>query len=155
MELPYELWKYEIYPLLDYESRINLNLVLPPEARGRKRFNKRQIHCHGIYCIYTRLEETLTKLHELQNFAQRVKTIVKLFRLILNPFFQPILYSKTFRKVLVEKCDEFYGSPLISHKERKVMNRLCNKTKKVVTRIANSNSDEKLFSTRISVYDTF
>jgi hypothetical protein len=155
MELPYELWKYEIYPLLDYDSRINLNLVLPPEARGRKKFKKLQIHSHGIYCIYSHLTETLDKLHDLDDITQRVNMIMKLFRLLLSPFFKPILNSKTFRTVVVEKCNEFYGSHLLTHKERKVMNSLCNKIKKVVTKIENSNSTEKLFSLKISVYDTF
>lgn len=142
MDLPIELWKHEIYPSLDYDSRINLNRSLPPEMRGNKKFSAKQIRGHSVFAVY---HEVFTKLSSIVfeplDEYRRVEKIKDLFRLFLKPLFEPILYITPLREQLLKKCDDFYESSILDLDDRQELNELCNTVKQKLAGFKNATYD--------------
>lgn len=129
--IPFDIWKYEIYTYLDYESRYNLNCILKPEARGSKKI--KDINQHAIECVYNSIKSRLdiivnTPFEFMSNYL-RVKG---LYTLLLNPLFQPVFNLKKFREQTIAKCSEMKDSKYLDENTRTEFNELLDKLMIVV-----------------------
>jgi hypothetical protein len=114
-----DIWKYEIYPLLDYDSRLNLNLVLYPDSRGSKKINSELIKAHAIHSVYATIRDKIAQLvYEDMEFSLRVIKIKTIFNLFLNPLFQPLFQIKSLREMTRQKCKEFSSATILSPEDK-------------------------------------
>jgi hypothetical protein len=60
--LPYQVIQYEIFPLLDYNSRINLNMCLPVWDRVRTRMPPQSLKKHQTDCCVKVVDSFLRSL---------------------------------------------------------------------------------------------
>ena len=109
MEISEDLWKYEIYPYLDYETRINLNRCLHPLSRGKKSFTKLQIKQHAVKSVTEALRTRTNKINNIISTSDKVREIKKLFTLLGTPRFQEVFHMETLRSVTMNKCSDFYN----------------------------------------------
>ena len=60
---PPDIWQFEIGPYLDYNSRIELSRLLPPEYRLKPRkFTKEEIISHSSSSVYETLRTRIQKV---------------------------------------------------------------------------------------------
>jgi hypothetical protein len=152
MELPSELWKYEIYPYLDYDSRLNLNLVLDPETRGYKRINPERIRSHSAHSVYINMRDKIAALvFEDMELDVRILKIKTTFKLFLNPLFQPLFQIKSLREMTLQKCKEFSSASILSPEDREEFIDLEKRLKEKIALF----QDNLTLSIPFSVYDKF
>lgn len=118
--LPMVLITHFINPSLDYESRINLNQCLPPWDRVSKKMPKNSVILHDINIRKSVLSTLIYKLdrkiwdwgpRNAINGNERILLFIKIYRLFLNPmYFVMISHFPIFRKVIIDKADEFEES---------------------------------------------
>ena len=112
--LPIDVIEYHIFPLLDYETKMNLNLCFPAWDRvGTKITSESLKKHHTDYCIKM-LNGMLMSLDEIDSWGEliytgekRIKKMTRLLNLFHRDdyFFIYTNYSK-FRAVFMNKIDE-------------------------------------------------
>jgi len=131
MELPDDIWKHKIYQYLDYDSRINLNRVMPPQIRGKKRFTKIQIQKHASFAAAQTLAKIITRINLIQyNNRYKYTQIKKVFRLMTNPLFQQVFHIIDIREIVSIKCWELSQEDTNHDKDR--LNELLQKTLRII-----------------------
>jgi len=131
MELPVEIWKYEIYTYLDYNSKINLNRVLKHELRGKTKMKKQDIISHIALCIAPIIKNNLLEISTQFPLFSKFKGIKALFEKLQNPFIQQIFNFKKFKETALIKCSEFYDSNLLIDEDKKELNLLIDNVRKI------------------------
>jgi len=71
-----------IFPYLDYESRIQMNRVLPPIERYRTRFSKDEIVRHELYVVTAILKSKLNSIETICGSTRTIRMRTKSQRLI-------------------------------------------------------------------------
>jgi hypothetical protein len=105
---PPDIWKFEIAPYLDYNSRIELSRSLPPGYRLKPRkFTKEEIISHSSSSVYETLRTRIQKIVEIKERQDKINFVNGIFKLILTPLFYNILSVEQFRDVLQIKCIEY------------------------------------------------
>jgi hypothetical protein len=135
-ELPLDIIRVYIFPKLDYESRINLNLCLPPWDRLSKKMNRASMEIHDRITTVPEIKKYLDKLNNhIWGNTERFKLIIQMFCLICRPrYINMTQYNFNFRQTLFDRLEHFKEeAPMakvdINLKVRlvKVMKRLKNK----------------------------
>jgi hypothetical protein len=113
--LPMDIISHHIFPYLDYESRINMNLCLPPRERVRTKMNPHAIKKHEtLRCVAT-MQSILISLEARDSYThqwvyhgdKRIRRILQMFNLFLkDEYFFLYTHFPEFRAVFIEKITE-------------------------------------------------
>ena len=125
-ELPTDMIYYEIFPFLDYNSRVNANLLLPKEERIRTPLNKDALLEFTILFQGTHIMSIVKKVVTTRNRTTRSRLILKIWRLL--PMFPELIqHSKELRDSLSLKALEFstVTSTDVSAYTLKTLKKLC------------------------------
>lgn len=126
-----DLWKYEISTYLDYETRINLNRVLPFEGRGFKKIPQKLLKGHASKACYSIVSKYVFAcsdfLYNSESEEEKAEQIIILFNKFLEPQILPIFHLEQMREKALEKCKEFYNLEIISKNLKNQMNIIIDK----------------------------
>jgi hypothetical protein len=108
-ELPLDVIRVYIFPKLDYESRINLNLCLPPWDRLSKKMNRASVEIHDRKTTVPEIKKYLDKLNNhIWGNTERFKLIIKMFCLICRPrYINMTQHNINFRQTLFDRLENF------------------------------------------------
>jgi hypothetical protein len=107
-QLPTDIIYYEIFPYLDYNSRVCANLLLPLKDRLRTPLRKDSVLEFSILQATKIITPILKKFnHPSTTRAYRTRLILKIWRTLVN---YPILvqYNQRYRDMSKIKTEEFY-----------------------------------------------
>ena len=128
-QLPTDMIYYEIFPYLDYDSRVTANLLLPQQDRLRTPLRKGAVSEFQLMLGNARMKSLLRKQREATNKTTRARFTLKIWRMM--PLF-PALYQQNarFREVSAAKAAEFSDPTStvldnVSPYMRKELKRLC------------------------------
>lgn len=150
MNIPEDIWKHEIYPLLDYDSRINLNQILPPAARGSKKLCKLSLKRHAASMCTADITRRIIKLNNLEAGWTKTVWIIDFFTFIRKPLFQHVFIFKDIRRQFLRKCREFKNCKEIDVQHEKLLNQQIFKARQI---IGNYKEDLDKGTKFINVYD--
>jgi len=128
-QLPTDMIYYEIFPYLDYNSRVTANLLLPRHDRLRTPLRKDAVLEFAMVFASTIISPFIKKQGTAANPITRNRMSLKIWRTV--PLFPELFqYSSRFRRVIVEKAAEFSDPSLegvehVSAYTRKQLKRLC------------------------------
>ncbi len=128
-QLPTDMIYYEIFPYLDYNSRVTANLLLPQEDRLRTPLRKDAVLEFTMRLGSTVITSLIKKQGTTTNPITRNRMSLKIWRSV--PLFPEIFqYNSRFREVIAAKAVEF-SSPFLEGVEhvspytRKELKKLC------------------------------
>ena len=128
-QLPTDMIYYEIFPYLDYNSRVTANLLLPRKDRLRTPLRKDAVLEFTMRFGSTIIASLLKKQANAGNPIGRNRLTLKIWRTV--PLFPEIFqYNQRFRGVIAAKAAEFcdpstYESTQVSTYTRKTLKELC------------------------------
>ena len=106
--LPIDIIKYVIVPMLDYDTRLNLNVSLNPEDRcSPYKFSQKRLLEHER-CIFT--SNYFSKLYKVNSELDNEKKgvlVLDFFELLKQPSHKLIFDNKNYVSTYVEKIREF------------------------------------------------
>lgn len=150
MNIPEDVWKHEIYPLLDYDSRINLNQILPPAARGSKKLCKLSVKRHAASMCVVDITRKIIRLNNLESGWTKTVWIIDFFTFMRKPLFQQLFNFKDFRRQFLRKCREFKNCKEIDIQHEKLLNQQIFKLRQIIGNYKEDFTKGKQF---ISVYE--
>ena len=109
-QLPLDVIRVYIFPKLDYDSRINLNLCLPPWDRLSKKMNPTSVEIHDRRTTVPEIKKYLDKLNNnrIGDNTKRIKLIIQMFCLICRPrYINMTQYNPGFRQTLFDRLEHF------------------------------------------------
>jgi len=128
-QLPTDMIYYEIFPYLDYESRVRANFLLPRKDRLSIPLRKNAVSQFQLMLGNARMRSLLRKQREATNKTTRARLTLKIWRMM--PLF-PSLYQQNarFREVVAAKAVElsdptFSGLDNVSAHTRKALKGIC------------------------------
>jgi len=112
--LPVDVIKYNIFPLLDYQTRLNMNLCLPAWDRVQTRMPPESVIKHQKdYCVkmlnnaLIALDETDSEGKLIYTGEKRIKKMSRLLNLFhRDEYFYIYTHSPIFRAVFMDKIDQ-------------------------------------------------
>lgn len=105
-QLPTDMIYYEIFPYLDYDSRVTANLLLPRQDRLRMPLRKGAVSEFQLMLGNARMKSLLRKQREATNKTTRARFTLKIWRMM--PLFPPLYQQNArFREVSAAKAAEF------------------------------------------------
>ena len=128
-QLPTDMIYYEIFPYLDYNSRVTANLLLPRQDRLRTPLRKDAVLEFAMRFGSTSLVTLIRKQGTTTNPITRNRMSLKIWRTV--PLFPELFqYNSRFREVMAAKAAEFSDPSLeeivhITSYTRKELKRLC------------------------------
>ena len=128
-QLPTDMIYYEIFPYLDYNSRVTANLLLPKQDRLRTRLRKDAVLEFTMRFGSTIITSLIKKQQKTTNGIARNRLSLKIWRTV--PLFPELFqYNQRFRGVIAAKAAEFcdpstYESTQVSAHTRKALMILC------------------------------
>jgi hypothetical protein len=140
--LPLDIIKFEIFPHLNYNERINLNLCLPPQDRISKRMLKASIEKHERKILVNSIKNYFD-YHDTTtaHTNKQLKNITRMFTVLQKPrYFTLISGNSNFREVTINKIRELLDQ-LINFRvsmDISVRNKLVSELKKLRKKIDTS-----------------
>jgi hypothetical protein len=128
-QLPTDMIYYEIFPYLDYNSRVTANLLLPLHDRLRTPLRKDAVLEFTILFGSTIITSLIKKQGITTNGIARNRLSLKIWRTV--PLFPELFqYNYRFRNVIAAKAAEFcdpstYEFTQVSAYTRKALTHLC------------------------------
>ena len=128
-QLPTDMIYYEIFPYLDYNSRVTANLLLPLKDRLRTPLRKDSSLEFSMRLASSIVTSLIRKQSRTKNNTSRNRLSLKIWRTM--PLFpQLIQHNSRFRRVVCEKAIEFMDPGLedmqrITPYTRKTLRALC------------------------------
>ena len=128
-QIPTDMIYYEIFPYLDYNSRVTANLLLPRKDRLRTRLRKDAVLEFTMRFGSTIITSLIKKQQNTTNGIARNRLSLKIWRTV--PLFPELFqYNHRFRNVIAAKAAEFsdpstYESTQVSAYTRKALTNLC------------------------------
>jgi hypothetical protein len=132
MNIPEDIWKYEIYSYLDYDSRIRLNQILSPTSRGYKKISKIKFKKHAASTSAKDIIRRLSQINNLDPGWPKTILILDFFKFIRKPLFQHVFNITSFRNNFLVKCMNLYNCKLIYRKEAEALNEEIMKAREIV-----------------------
>lgn len=128
-QLPTDMIHYEIFPYLDYDSRVTANLLLPQQDRMRVYLNKEAVLQFSMNFGMTILKPLVLKQPHVTNKITRARINLKIWR-TLGKCPQLVQYHAKFRQIIINKIGEFtdpamYETDYMSSYAQKAMIKLC------------------------------
>lgn len=128
-ELPTDIIYYEIFPYLDYNSRVTANLLLPRQDRLRTPLQKDTVIMLEMCLGNAAMGSLLKKQSRTTNRISRNRLTLKIWRTVT---LFPSLYqhNSKFREVVAAKAAEFSGPSMVeyahvSNYTRRELKKLC------------------------------
>jgi len=128
-QLPTDMIYYEIFPYLDYNSRVTANLLLPQQDRLRTPLRKDAVLEFTMRLGSALITSLIKKQGTTTNPITRNRMSLKIWRTV--PLFPELFqYNSRFRGVIAAKAAEFSDPSLeglerVSAYTRKELKRLC------------------------------
>ena len=125
-QLPTDMIYYEIFPYLDYNSRVTANLLLPRKDRLSIPLRKNAVSEFQLMLGNARMKSLLRKQREATNKTTRARLTLKIWRMM--PLFPPLYQQNArFREVSAAKAVELSSAGLdnVSAYTRKTLKGLC------------------------------
>lgn len=128
-ELPTDMIYYEIFPFLDYASRVTANLLLHPADRLRTPLRKDALTEFSMKFGATIMKRLVKKQATAKTPIARNRLTLKIWRTL--PFFPELVqYDPRFRETVLNKAADFSNlepedAAHISTHTRKELKRLC------------------------------
>jgi hypothetical protein len=145
-----DVWKYEISSYLDYETRNNLNRVLPFEARLTKKIPLNLLKSHAAKACYPMVEKHLYACRDFLNESQcqeaNARQVIILFEKFLEPTILPIFYLKKLRDGTLDKCKQFYNFTFIPEDLKDALNTIIDKLRNEISKF---DQDEDINSLKV------
>ena len=131
----YDIVHEMIFPMLDYESRIQFNRCLLPKDRHRAKFTTLQILSHELYVVSMMIKNVVVKISTVIGFTpkervyKKAKLIVTLLNMLDKRGSIMMKYYPKFKETVVEKLTSFtnpdseelaVASPYFKQKIRKL-----------------------------------
>jgi len=133
-----DIWKYEISSYLDYETRNNLNRVLPLTGRSTKKIPLSLLKAHAAKACYPMVEKHLFACRDFLNESQcqeaNARQVIILFEKFLEPQILPIFYLKKLRDGTLAKCKEFYNFTFIPEDLKDQLNTIIDKLRNEISK---------------------
>jgi len=128
-QLPTDMIYYEIFPYLDYNSRVTANLLLPQEDRLRTRLRKDAVVMLEMSMGKAAMGSLIKKQSRATNPISRNRLTLKIWRTI-TLFPSLYQYSSKFREVVAAKAVEFSDPSMVEYAHvsdytRKELKKLC------------------------------
>jgi hypothetical protein len=128
-ELPTDMIYYEIFPFLDYNSRVTANLLLPKEDRLRTPLQKDAVIMLEMSLGRAAMGSLIKKQSRTTNPISRNRLTLKIWRTI-TLFPSLYQYHSKFREVVAAKAVEFSDPSMaeyahVSNYTRKELKKLC------------------------------
>lgn len=118
-QLPLDVIQYHIFPFLDYNSRINLNLCLPVWDRVPTKMNKMSMLKHDQDTCVLTIRPMLEEIENLDPGEKKFKKITALMKLSQMPrYFGLIQRNEGYRNMMIAKIKGIiegainYGGPI-------------------------------------------
>ena len=103
--LPSDIWRACVLPFLDLACRLDVNQVLPPEARLIKKRTNDEMFANTVAVEETRRIVRVVKT--VTTTKEKVRGTTRLFTFLLSPFGRPVLLMKPFARVQLNKIADF------------------------------------------------
>ena len=128
-ELPTDMIYYEIFPFLDYNSRVTANLLLPKEDRLRTPLQKDAVIMLEMSLGKAAMGSLIKKQSRATNPIFRNRLTLKIWRTV-TLFPSLYQYNSKFRGVVAAKAVEFSDPSMaeyahVSNYTRKELKKLC------------------------------
>jgi hypothetical protein len=128
-ELPTDMIYYEIFPFLDYNSRVTANLLLPKEDRLRTPLQKDVVIMLEMSLGKAAMGSLIKKQSRATNPISRNRLTLKIWRTV-TLFPSLYQYNSKFREVVAAKAAEFSDPSMVeythvSNYTRKELKKLC------------------------------
>jgi len=128
-QLPTDMIYYEIFPYLDYNSRVTANLLLPRKDRLRTPLQKDVVVMLEMSLGKAAMSSLIKKQSHTTNPISRNRLTLKIWRTV--PLFPSLYqYNSRFREVVAAKAAEFSDPSMVeyahvSNYTRKELKKLC------------------------------
>ena len=128
-QLPTDIIYYEIFPYLDYNSRVTANLLLPRKDRLSIPLRKDAVLELSMKMASDHLTSLIFKQRDARSNLTRNRLSLKIWRTL--PLYPELVqYNSRFRAIVIEKSKEFSDPDLehvlrISSYTRKELKKLC------------------------------
>ena len=145
--LPLDAIQYEIFPYLDYESRVNLNQCLPLEDRISKKINLAAIVRHDRILRIQTLQKALISLeNEAEHTDKRIYKMCNIYEILYSPLYFPVILEQiALRNVVVDKIKEVLSfSTVDQYYSKGALSRIHRVCKKLEKKISSHLFDENL-----------
>lgn len=128
-ELPTDMIYYEIFPFLDYNSRVTANLLLPKEDRLRTPLQKDAVIMLEMSLGKAAMGSLIKKQSRATNPISRNRLTLKIWRTV-TLFPSLYQYNSKFREVVAAKAVEFSDPSMVNYTHvsnytRKELKKLC------------------------------
>jgi hypothetical protein len=128
-ELPTDMIYYEIFPFLDYNSRVTANLLLPKEDRLRTPLQKDVVIMLEMSLGKAAMGSLIKKQSRATNPISRNRLTLKIWRTV-TLFPSLYQYNSKFREVVAAKAVEFSDPSMVNYTHvsnytRKELKKLC------------------------------
>jgi hypothetical protein len=106
-QFPLDVIQYQIFPFLDYTSRIHLNLCLPNWDRVPTKMNKMSMLKHDQDTCIATIRQIFDEIDGLEAGEKKFKILTKLFKLNQLPrYFRLIQQNEGYRNMYILKIRE-------------------------------------------------
>ena len=128
-QLPTEMIYYEIFPYLDYNSRVTANLLLPRKDRLSIPLRKDAVLELSMKMASYHLKSLVFKQRDAKSNLARNRLSLKIWRTL--PLYPELVqYNSRFRAIVIEKSKEFSNPDLehvlrVTPYTRKELKKLC------------------------------
>ena len=128
-QLPTDMIYYEIFPYLDYNSRVTANLLLPRKDRLSIPLRKDAVLELSMKMASQHLTSLILKQRDAKSNLARNRLSLKIWR-TLQLYPQLVQYNSHFRTIVIEKAKEFSDPDLdqvlrVTPYTRKELKKLC------------------------------
>jgi hypothetical protein len=135
--------RYCIFPLLDWNSRVNFNSVLPNNYRISTKFDMTFINLHECYVISSLIRKKLVRLSQTDpnNYKLEITNLINLISALKKPRISDFIVKfPVLKEIVIKKCNDFsffhnYNRRIPSRSCKKLINnsiKLCILAKKVL-----------------------
>lgn len=119
--IPLDVIRYVIMPMLDYDARLNLNISLKPEYRySFYKFSQKRLLEHERHVFVEKQRIKLSKIGStVLDTEKRRMLILDLFELLKEPSHKLLFNNKNYASIYVLKMKEFSEYKLTDSKYKK------------------------------------
>jgi len=105
--LPTDIIYYEIFPFLDYDSRVTANLMLPYEDRIRHPLKKDAALGFAIRLSSTLLRKAVNSVATATTNLSRNRKVLQVYRNLVPKYIFLMEYCPNYREIMILKCKNY------------------------------------------------
>jgi hypothetical protein len=84
-DVPDDVFRYVMFPYMDYDSRINFNQVMPPDWRVSRKFKEYSTLSHDVYTLTNTIRDAMDKVLGNGDVNGRALAMANMFNLCARP----------------------------------------------------------------------